>query len=175
MPFVLRSQAVRLLPILCIDILLERKSDGRFLLVKRGTEPGRTDGPGVQGVPPAADGLCLYTVKGYWWVPGGRILRGETFFAAALRKAQVSRDRPTASSITRVKPGHCDSAAMPHNRRSAVSRRRRPRASLASTTPSSRRAHGAEALTPSTWGCTWSPTMQVKACSQPATISHCQV
>jgi ADP-ribose pyrophosphatase YjhB (NUDIX family) len=27
-------------------------------------------------------------VKGVWWLPGGQLLKGESFFAAAKRKAQ---------------------------------------------------------------------------------------
>jgi len=58
----------------CVDILAVRtttSSTGRnkkkeCLLVERGSEP----------------------VKGVWWLPGGRLLKGETFFAAATRKAR---------------------------------------------------------------------------------------
>ena len=53
----------------CVDCLIVRKGkDGRkrVLLVERASEP----------------------VKGTWWLPGGRMLKGETFFAAAKRKAQ---------------------------------------------------------------------------------------
>jgi ADP-ribose pyrophosphatase YjhB (NUDIX family) len=54
----------------CCDIVLVRNNPqtGRkeTLLVERATDP----------------------VKGVWWWPGGRILKGETFFAAASRKAQ---------------------------------------------------------------------------------------
>jgi ADP-ribose pyrophosphatase YjhB (NUDIX family) len=54
----------------CCDILLVRYNPqtGRkeTLLVERATDP----------------------VKGVWWWPGGRILKGETFFAAATRKAR---------------------------------------------------------------------------------------
>lgn len=28
------------------------------------------------------------TVKGFWWVPGGRIYKGETFYTAAKRKTK---------------------------------------------------------------------------------------
>ena len=66
LPADLYGKAVKLLPICCIDLAIERPSDGRFLLVKRATEP----------------------VKGFWWVPGGRIFRNETFYAAAKRKAK---------------------------------------------------------------------------------------
>jgi len=53
----------------CVDTLIVRtRQDGKkeCLLVKRSSEP----------------------VKGVWWLPGGRLLKGETFFAAAIRKAQ---------------------------------------------------------------------------------------
>ena len=52
----------------CVDILLVRtNAQGvkQALLVERSSEPA----------------------KGLWWLPGGRLLKGETFFAAALRKA----------------------------------------------------------------------------------------
>jgi colanic acid biosynthesis protein WcaH len=54
----------------CVDILLVRfnpaKNRKECLLVERSTEPA----------------------KGFWWLPGGRLLKGETFFAAAKRKAK---------------------------------------------------------------------------------------
>lgn len=53
----------------CVDCLIVRTdANGKkqCLLVKRSSEP----------------------VKGVWWLPGGRLLKGETFFAAARRKAQ---------------------------------------------------------------------------------------
>lgn len=52
----------------CCDIILVRHNNRHkkeCLLVKRSSEPA----------------------KGLWWWPGGRILKGETFFAAATRKA----------------------------------------------------------------------------------------
>lgn len=58
LPTELYQQVVELLPILCIDLAVERPSDGKFLLVKRGAEPA----------------------KGLWWVPGGRIFKGASFF-----------------------------------------------------------------------------------------------
>lgn len=55
--------------ICCVDILLVRVNPAEnrkeFLLVERSSEP----------------------VKGIWWLPGGRLLKGETFFSAAQRKA----------------------------------------------------------------------------------------
>ena len=53
----------------CVDILLVRIDESgkkQCLLVERASEP----------------------VKGVWWLPGGRLLKGETFFSAAIRKAQ---------------------------------------------------------------------------------------
>jgi colanic acid biosynthesis protein WcaH len=53
----------------CVDILLVRYCHAtarrECLLVERRSEPA----------------------KGLWWLPGGRLLKGETFFAAARRKA----------------------------------------------------------------------------------------
>lgn len=53
--------------ICCCDIILVRTTGRQkeCLLIKRSSEPA----------------------KGLWWWPGGRILKGETFFAAAKRKA----------------------------------------------------------------------------------------
>jgi len=62
-------------------VALQRRSDGRFLLVKRGDEP----------------------VKGYWWVPGGRILRNETFYAAARRKVKVRLNTNAKHHLTSIK------------------------------------------------------------------------
>ncbi|GKY93715.1 hypothetical protein MPSEU_000338600 [Mayamaea pseudoterrestris] len=54
----------------CVDIVLVRNNDEtkrrECLLVERSSEP----------------------VKGAWWWPGGRLLKGETFFDAAKRKAR---------------------------------------------------------------------------------------
>jgi colanic acid biosynthesis protein WcaH len=51
------------IPILCVDIVV-KDQEGRFLLVKRARHP----------------------LKGKWWVPGGRVLKGETISQAASRK-----------------------------------------------------------------------------------------
>ena len=53
---------VDVIPILCVDVVIREKD--RFLLVKRTNEP----------------------VKGRWWVPGGRVLKGETITTAVKRK-----------------------------------------------------------------------------------------
>ena len=71
----------------CVDILAVRttttssgtgrnKKKKECLLVERGSEP----------------------VKGVWWLPGGRLLKGETFFAAATRKAREE------TGLTAVQP-----------------------------------------------------------------------
>jgi 8-oxo-dGTP pyrophosphatase MutT (NUDIX family) len=64
----------------CVDILLVRfnpaENRKECLLVKRSSEPA----------------------MGLWWLPGGRLLKGETFFAAARRKAKQE------TGITDVKP-----------------------------------------------------------------------
>ena len=54
------------MPIVCVDILLTRP-DGRVLLVQRHAEP----------------------VKNIFWYPGGRLLMGETFSEAAVRKTRT--------------------------------------------------------------------------------------
>lgn len=55
---------VQNMPIVCVDVALTRSSDGHVLLVRRHSEP-------VKGL--------------YWWV-GGRLLLGESFAEAAVRK-----------------------------------------------------------------------------------------
>lgn len=50
------------MPILCVDMVAVK--DGKYLLVKRDNNP----------------------LKGQWWVPGGRMLRGETPEEAVHRK-----------------------------------------------------------------------------------------
>jgi len=66
--------------ICCVDILAVRVNEEtgkkECLLVERGSEP----------------------VKGVWWLPGGRLLKGETFFAAATRKAREE------TGLTAVQP-----------------------------------------------------------------------
>lgn len=58
------KEIVDVIPILCVDIVIE--NEDRFLLVKRRREP----------------------LKGRWWVLGGRVLKGETIAVAANRKAK---------------------------------------------------------------------------------------
>lgn len=56
-------QIMRVLPILCVDIIVVGP-DGKYLLVKRRNEP----------------------LMGEWWTVGGRILHGEKALDAAQRK-----------------------------------------------------------------------------------------
>eukprot|EP00538_Stauroneis_constricta_P005139 CAMPEP_0119562702 /NCGR_PEP_ID=MMETSP1352-20130426/21233_1 /TAXON_ID=265584 /ORGANISM="Stauroneis constricta, Strain CCMP1120" /LENGTH=232 /DNA_ID=CAMNT_0007611151 /DNA_START=77 /DNA_END=775 /DNA_ORIENTATION=+ len=70
LPGELYSKMVQDCVICCVDCLIVRINPDKnnrkeCLLVLRGSEP----------------------VKGVWWLPGGRLLKGETFFAAARRKA----------------------------------------------------------------------------------------
>ena len=58
-------QIVGVMPILCVDLVI-RNSEGKYLLVKRNNEP----------------------LKGQWWVPGGRVFKGESLQEAAIRKAR---------------------------------------------------------------------------------------
>ena len=66
--------------ICCVDVVVVRRNAAtgkkECVLVERSTEP----------------------VKGYWWWPGGRLLKGETIFAAAKRKAQQE------TGLNNVKP-----------------------------------------------------------------------
>lgn len=64
LPMSLYSQAVELLPICCVDIICQRKTDNKILLFYRRDKPAND----------------------IWWWPGGRLFRGETFFDAAARK-----------------------------------------------------------------------------------------
>ena len=54
---------IKVMPVLCVDLVI--KIDGKYLLVKREKEP----------------------LRGRWWVPGGRVVKGETLVEAAHRKA----------------------------------------------------------------------------------------
>ncbi|HEV8573989.1 MAG TPA: NUDIX domain-containing protein [Dehalococcoidia bacterium] len=62
-PATLYAEIVRMLPIACVDLLVQDEC-GRVLLLKRANEPAR----------------------GQWWFPGGRINFGETRVEAAKRK-----------------------------------------------------------------------------------------
>eukprot|EP00128_Syssomonas_multiformis_P007916 Colp12_sorted_trinity150504_noHs@12520 len=62
-PKELYGHFVDLMPIVCIDVVA-RRPDGKILLILRDNEP----------------------LKGVFFLPGGRMLRGETFFQAAERK-----------------------------------------------------------------------------------------
>lgn len=61
--FYTRIRAV--IPTVCVDLLVTNQQ-GEYLLVKRTQAPA----------------------KGSWWFPGGRILKGETWNDACLRKAR---------------------------------------------------------------------------------------
>ncbi|KAL7569977.1 hypothetical protein ACA910_017028 [Epithemia clementina (nom. ined.)] len=86
LPDELYGPMVRNAVVCCVDILLVRqqqqtlegkqKQIKQALLVERSSEPA----------------------KGLWWLPGGRLLKGETFFAAAIRKAQQE------TGLTNVRP-----------------------------------------------------------------------
>jgi ADP-ribose pyrophosphatase YjhB (NUDIX family) len=70
LPKDLYGRMVRDAVVCCVDILLVRRNEDngqrQALVVERSCEP----------------------VKGVWWLPGGRLLKGETFFDAARRKAR---------------------------------------------------------------------------------------
>lgn len=82
LPKDLYGRMVRDAVVCCVDILLVRRNNGdnrqgqrQALVVERSSEP----------------------VKGVWWLPGGRLLKGETFFDAARRKA---RDETGITNVT---------------------------------------------------------------------------
>ncbi len=56
------QQIHKVMPIPCVDIVLVK--DGQFLLAKRQNKPA----------------------QGQWWLPGGRVLKGETLEGAVARK-----------------------------------------------------------------------------------------
>ncbi len=58
------NQILENMPIACVDIAIV--ADGSVLLVKRGDKPAQGD----------------------WWVPGGRVVKGELMRETAMRKAQ---------------------------------------------------------------------------------------
>ncbi|OGH88833.1 MAG: hypothetical protein A3J93_01155 [Candidatus Magasanikbacteria bacterium RIFOXYC2_FULL_42_28] len=60
----LYDKILRLMPIVCVDLLIKRGK--KILLVKRKNNPA----------------------KGEWWLPGGRIFKTETIERAARRKAR---------------------------------------------------------------------------------------
>jgi hypothetical protein len=70
LPGDLYGRLVRDCVVVCTDCLIVRYNPltarKECLLVERASEP----------------------VKGVWWLPGGRLLKGETFFDAAIRKAK---------------------------------------------------------------------------------------
>jgi ADP-ribose pyrophosphatase YjhB (NUDIX family) len=70
LPSEMYGKLVRDCVVCCVDCLIVRMSPAsgkkECLLVERASEP----------------------VKGVWWLPGGRLVKGETFFDAAKRKAQ---------------------------------------------------------------------------------------
>lgn len=63
-PEPLYRQILESLPIACVDVAIVHK--GAILLVKRADKP----------------------VQGEWWLPGGRVHKGEMMREAAIRKAQ---------------------------------------------------------------------------------------
>ncbi len=60
----LYREVVWYLPVVCVDVVLKRKSDSKLLLFYRRDKPAAN----------------------IWWWPGGRMLKGETFFDSACRK-----------------------------------------------------------------------------------------
>ena len=70
LPPAIYGQLVRSSVVCCVDCLIVRSSpisgENECLLVERNSQP----------------------VRGVWWLPGGRLFRGETFFDAAIRKTR---------------------------------------------------------------------------------------
>ena len=72
----LYKQVIDVIPILCVDIMLKNEK-GEYLLIERAREP----------------------LKGYCWVIGGRVLKGENLKVAAIRKIKEE----TGISVSEVK------------------------------------------------------------------------
>lgn len=59
------KEIIKVLPILCVDIIIQNKK-GEYLLVRRTNEP----------------------LKGEWWVVGGRVQKGECLTETVIRKVK---------------------------------------------------------------------------------------
>lgn len=77
LPIDLYKAAVENLPIVCVDVICRRNKDQKILLFYRKDKPAAS----------------------IWWWPGGRLLKGETFFAAAVRKIREETGNPTADVV----------------------------------------------------------------------------
>ena len=62
----LYQKIARVMPLPCVDLIIRRPADGKILLTKR----------------------TVYPAKGKWWVPGGRVYKGEKLYDAVDRKAR---------------------------------------------------------------------------------------
>ncbi|HSX26765.1 MAG TPA: NUDIX hydrolase [Chlamydiales bacterium] len=59
-------EAVKQLPICCVDVFLYDPLKQTYLMILRNTAPG----------------------AGKWWLPGGRLFKGESFYDCAMRKCK---------------------------------------------------------------------------------------
>jgi colanic acid biosynthesis protein WcaH len=64
----LYKKIVDAVPLLTVDVIV--KHDNKYVLVKRDNDP----------------------LKGFWWVCGGRVLKGESIWEAAMRKVKEDID-----------------------------------------------------------------------------------
>lgn len=74
------KELLELMPIPCVDIVVRHK--GQFLMVKRKNPP----------------------VQGQWWLPGGRIFKGETIVQAAFRKLKEETNLEGATIVKTLGP-----------------------------------------------------------------------
>lgn len=74
LPFKLYKEIVETMPIVCVDVICQRK-DGKMLLFYRRDKPAAS----------------------IWWWPGGRMFRGETFFDTAVRKIKDETGQKSAA------------------------------------------------------------------------------
>eukprot|EP00667_Euglena_gracilis_P019145 EG_transcript_20459 len=80
LPADLYKQVVETLPTVCVDIVCRRRSDRKVLLFRRRDKPAAN----------------------IWWFPGGRMYRGESFFAAAVRKTAEETGCPETAVTARA-------------------------------------------------------------------------
>lgn len=73
----LYKSAVESLPIVCVDVICRNMKDKKLLLFFRKDKPASS----------------------IWWWPGGRLVKGETFFVAATRKIREETGNPNANVV----------------------------------------------------------------------------
>lgn len=78
LPKQLYRDVVSMLPTVCVDVICQRDVDKKILLFLRKDKPA----------------------AGVWWWPGGRMFKGETFFATAARKLRDETGNPSIEILS---------------------------------------------------------------------------